>query len=99
MKIRIKTNDYRGFEEFPIASIRYNLDEEGIPVDIIIGATEDVLEHISEFAQIGYNVRHLIVDGFLDSDAELILAGATHEALYARLNHFNVVEAKRVIYK
>lgn len=99
MKIRIKTNDYRGFEEFPIVSIKYNLDEEGIPVDIAINATEDVLEHISEFAQIGYNVRNLILDGFLDSDVKLILAGATHEALYARLNHFNVVEAKRVIYE
>lgn len=44
MKIRIKTNDYRGFEEFPIASIRYNLDEEGIPIDITIGATEDAVE-------------------------------------------------------
>lgn len=98
MKIRIKTNDYRGFEEFPIVSIRYNLDEKGIPVDITIGATEDVLVRISEFAQIGYNIRNLIIDGFLDSDAELILAGATHEALYARLNYFNVVEAKRVIY-
>ena len=99
MKIRIKTNDYRVFEEFPIVSIKYSLDENGVPVDIVIAANEETLEHISEFAQIGYNVRHLIVDGFLDSDAELILAGATHEALYARLNHFNVVEAKRVIYK
>ena len=99
MKIRIKTNDYRGFEEFSIVSIKYQLDKNGVPVDIIIAGTEDVLEHISEFAQIGYNVRHLIVDGFLDSDAGLILAGATHEALYARLNHFNVVEASEVIYK
>jgi len=99
MKIRIKTNDYRVFEEFPIVSIKYQLDEEGIPVDITIGATEDVLEHISEFAQIGYNIRHLIVDGFLTGDEELILKGASHEALYARLNHFNVVEAREVIYK
>lgn len=99
MKIRIKTNDYRGFEEFPIVSIKYQLDEKGIPVDIAIGATEDVLEHISEFAQIGYNIRHLIVDGFLTGDVELIIKGASHEALYARLNHFNVVEASKVIYK
>lgn len=99
MKIRIKTNDYRGFEEFPIVSIKYSLDENGVPVDVIITGTEDVLEHISEFAQIGYNIRHLIVDGFLDSDVKLILAGATHEALYARLQHFNVLEANEVIYK
>ena len=98
MKIRIKTNDYREFEEFPIVSIKYQLDENGVPIDITIAGTKDVLEHISEFAQIGYDVKNLVVDGFLDSDAELILAGATHAALYARLNHFNVVEAKRVIY-
>jgi hypothetical protein len=24
--------------------------------------------------------------------------GATHEALYARLNHFNVLEANKVLY-
>lgn len=99
MKIRIKTNDYRKFEEFPIVSIKYELDENGVPVDIAIAANEETLEHISEFAQIGYNIRHLIVDGFLTGDEELIIKGATHEALYARLNHFNVVEAKKVIYK
>jgi hypothetical protein len=29
----------------------------------------------------------------------LIIKGATYEALYARLQHFNVVEASKVIYK
>ena len=95
MKIRIKTNDYRGFEEFPIVSIKYQLDENGMPVDIIIAGTEEVLEHIAEFASIGWNMKEL------DWGSNFILKdkGATHEALYARLQHFNVLEAKEVIYK
>ena len=94
MKIRIKTNDYRGFEEFPIVSIKYQFDEEGIPIDIAITGTEEVLEHIAEFASVGWNIKELNWD-----DPLLIINGATHEALYARLQHFNVVEAKSVIYK
>lgn len=95
MKIRIKTNDYRGFEEFPIASIKYQLDENGVPVDIVVAGTEEILEHIAEFASIGWNIREL------DENDSIFLMekGATHEALYARLNHFNVVEASEVIYR
>lgn len=92
MKIRVKTNDYREFEEFPVASVKYQLDESGVPVDIIIAGTEETLEHIAEFASIGWNIREL-------DDWDSSALGATHEALYARLQHFNVVEAKAVIYK
>lgn len=99
MKIRIKTNNYEGFEEFPIVCIKYQLDENGIPVDIVIAATEEVLEHISVFASIGYNIRELDTAPWSKDDLMLIIKGATHEALYARLNHFNVVEASEVIYK
>ena len=95
MKIRIKTNDYRGFEDFPIVSIKYQLDENGVPVDIMITGTEEILENIAEFASIGWSIREL------DENDSVILRvkGATHEALYARLNHFNVAEASKVIYK
>lgn len=95
MKLRIKTGDYREFEEFPIVCIKYQLDENGIPVDIVIAGTEQELEHIAEFASIGWNIREL------DENDSIFLMeeGATHEALYARLQHFNVLEAKVVIYR
>ena len=94
MKLRIKTNDYREFEEFPIVCIKYQLDENGIPVDIAIAGTEQALEQIAEFASIGCNIREL------DENDSIFLMekGATHEALYARLQHFNVLEAKNVIW-
>ena len=95
MKIRIKTDDYRRFEEFPIVSIKYSLDENGVPVDIVIAGTEEVLEHIAEFASIGWNIRELDENDSIF----LMMKGATHEALYARLQHFNVVEYSEVIYK
>lgn len=94
MKIRIKTNDYREFEEFPIVSIKYDIDETGVPVDIVIRANEETLEHIAEFSSIGWNMKELD-----DYEREYTWAkGATHEALYARLNHFNVLEANKVLY-
>ena len=96
MKIRIKTNDYREFEDFSVVSIKYQLDENGVPVDIIITGTEEVLEHIAEFASIGWNIKELD-----DWGSNFILKdkGATHEALYARLQHFNVLEANEITYK
>ena len=94
MKIRIKTNDYREFEEFPIVSIRYDIDETGVPVDIVIRANEETLEHIAEFSNIGWNMKELD-----DYERKYTWAKeATHEALYARLNHFNVLEANKVLY-
>lgn len=94
MKIRIKTNDYRGFKEFPIISIKHELDENGMPVDIMIAGTEEVLEQIAEFSSIGWNIRELDEN----DSAILMMKGATHEALYARLNQFNVLEANKVLY-
>ena len=94
MKIRIKTNDYREFKEFPIISIKHELDENGVPVDIMIAGTEEVLEQIAEFASIGWNIRELDEN----DSVILMMKGATHEALYARLNHFNVLEANKVVY-
>lgn len=95
MKLRIKTNDYREFEEFPIVCIKYQLDENGIPVDIVIYGDENTLLDICEYSRLGFNIQPL------DSTYSYYenIQGATHEALYARLQPFDVLEAKNVIYK
>ena len=100
MKIKIKTNDYREFKEFPIVSLRHELDENGIPVDIVITGTEEILNAISEFAHIGCNIQELSTESWNSHNSSLlILKGATHEALYARLNSFEVLEATKIIYE
>jgi hypothetical protein len=98
MKIKIKTNDYREFKEFSIVTLKHELDENGIPVDIVITGTEEVLNAISEFAHIGCNIQELSSEPW-NICPSLIIKGATHEALYARLNSFEVLEADKVIYE
>lgn len=96
MKIRISTNDYREFVEFPIVTISYELDGEGNPIDITIAATKEVLAKIATFSNIGWNMH--ILDDYTPQELSLINAGATHQALYARLNSFEVLEANHVSY-
>ena len=97
MKLKIKTGDYREYMEFPITSIQYEIDDNNIPVDIVISGTKEVLESIGEFAILGNNIRAL--DDNDSYDIVLILKGATHEGLYARLPEFTVLGAKKCIYK
>lgn len=94
MKIRIETDDYREFVEFPIAAIKYQIDEKG-PIDIEIYGTEEALNDICDFALIGCNMQEI--------DKEIqwrkSLWEATHECLIARLPKFTIIEADICFYE
>lgn len=81
--MKIKFNDGREYEVFSVA---YQLDENGIPVDIVIYGTKEVLEQIAEYASIGVNIQ------------ECDWVSDMPNALYARLQPFTVIEADRVQY-
>lgn len=81
--MKIRFNDGR---EYDVFSVTYQLDENGIPVDIIIYGAKEVLEQIAEYASIGVNIQ------------ECDWVSDMPNALYARLQPFTVIEADRVQY-
>ena len=81
--MKIKFNDGMEYEVFYVT---YQLDENGIPIDIIIYGTKEVLEQIAEYASIGVNIQ------------ECDWVSDMPNALYARLQPFTVIEADRVQY-
>ena len=93
--MKIKFNDGRECEVF---SVTYQLDENGIPVDIIIYGAKEVLEQIAEYASIGVNIQECDWDSALQSDMWMHYADHVHNALYARLQPFIVIEADKVQY-
>ena len=97
MKIRIKTGDWRQFEDFSITGIHYEMDEHDCPVDIIIYGTEDTLDEISQYAMLGCNIRPL--EDCFGEEIRMKALGATHTGLFARLPEFTIHGASRVIYQ
>ena len=77
-----------GFCEFEVAEVAYELDEFGKPVDISIVSDEETLIRISEFASIGCNIQETYRVGI----------GEVYEALFARLDDFEIVDAKHIYY-
>ena len=93
--MKIKFNDGREYEVF---SVTYQLDENGIPVDIIIYGTKEVLEQIASYAYIGVNIQECDWSSSIQSGMWRHYADHVCEALYARLKPFTVIEADRVQY-
>ena len=93
--MKIKFNDGREYEVF---SVTYQLDENGIPVDIIIYGAKEVLEQIAEYASIGVNIQECSWDRAMQSGMWMHYADPVYEALYARLEPFTVRFADRVQY-
>ena len=93
--MKIKFNDGREYEVF---SVTYQLDENGIPVDIIIYGAKEVLEQIAEYASIGVNIQECDWVSAMQSDMWMHYADHVHNALYARLQPFTVIEADKVQY-
>lgn len=74
--MKIKFNNGR---EYNVLSVSYESDEMGIPVDIIITGSKEVLLSIAdEQCLLGFNIQQ----DPLSSDASI------HKALYGRLREF-----------
>lgn len=93
--MKIKFNDGMEYEVF---SVTYQLDENNIPVDIVIYGTKEALEQIAEYASIGVNIQEYDWVSALQSDMWLHYSDHVCNALYARLQPFTVIEADRVQY-
>lgn len=92
MIITIKTGDYRGYTEFSVAGVLYDVDSNNIPVDIVVYGNEETLQAIAEFACGEGNLREL--EEYYPIEKQMADLGATHACLYARMNEFKVREAE-----
>ena len=78
--MKIKFNNGR---EYDVLSVSYESDEMGIPVDIIITGSKEVLLSIAdEQCLLGSNIQQ----DSLSSDASI------HKALYGRLREFTLTK-------
>ena len=93
--MKIKFNDGMEYEVFYVT---YQLDKNGIPVDIIIYGTKEVLEQIAKYASIGVNIQECDWVSLLQSGLWMHYADYICNALYARLQPFTVIEADKVQY-
>lgn len=93
--MKIKFNDGR---EYDVFSVTYQMDENDIPIDIVIYGTKEVLEQIAEYASIGVNIQEY--DWVSDMQLGMWMHYADHvfNALYARLQPFTIIEVDRVQY-
>lgn len=81
--MKIKFNDGR---EYDVFSVTHQMDENDVPIDIVIYGTKEVLEQIAEYASIGVNIQ------------ECDWVSDMPNALYARLQPFTIIEADRIQY-
>lgn len=93
--MKIKFNDGR---EYDVFSVTHQMDENNVPIDIVIYGTKEVLEQIAEYASIGVNIQECDWDRAMQSDMWMYYADHVCEALYARLQPFTVIEADKVQY-
>ena len=93
--MKIKFNDGMEYEVFYVT---YQLDENGIPVDIIIYGTKEVLEQIAKYASIGVNIQECDWVSANQSGMWMHYADRVCKALYARLEPFIVRFADKVQY-
>ena len=93
--MKIEFNDGMEYEVF---SVTHQMDENDVPIDIVIYGTKEVLEQIAEYASIGVNIQECTWDRAMQSGMWMHYADHVHNALYARLQPFAVIEADRVQY-
>ena len=93
--MKIKFNDGREYEVF---SVIYQMDENDVPIDIVIYGTKEVLEQVAEYASIGVNIQECNWDNVFQSGVWEHYSDHVCEALYARLEAFTIIHAGRVQY-
>lgn len=83
-------------QSFQVEGISHEVDEFDRPIDINIIAEKEVLEQISEFALVGFNMQPLE----FPCRRAFILPGkdGLYECLCARLQPFVVTKCKSIIY-
>ena len=93
--MKIKFNDGR---EYDVFSVTYQMDENDVPIDIVIYGTKENLEQIAEYASIGVNIQECDWVSANQSGMWMHYADHVYKALYARLEPFTVRFADRVQY-
>lgn len=98
--MKIKFNDGR---EYDVFSVTHQMDENDVPIDIVIYGTKEVLEQIAEYASIGVNIQEMDWVSIMQSGLWMHYADYIcnvlydiHTALYARLQPFTIIEAGKV---
>lgn len=93
--MKIKFNDGM---EYKVFSVAYQMDENNVPVDIVIYGTKEVLEQIAEYASIGINIQKCDYISVMQSDLWIYYSKYLYDALYARLEPFTIIEADKIQY-
>ena len=93
--MKIKFNDGMEYEVFYVT---YQLDENDVPIDVVIYGNKEVLEQIAKYASIGVNIQEGDWVSIMQSGLWMHYADYIYEALYARLEPFTVRFADKVQY-
>lgn len=93
--MKIKFNNGR---EYDVFSVTHQMDENDVPIDIVIYGTKENLEQIAEHASIGVNIQECDWVRAVSSGMEMHYADHVCDALYARLEPFTVRFADKVQY-
>ena len=93
--MKIKFNDGM---EYDVFSVTHQMDENDVPIDIVIYGTKENLEQIAEYASIGVNIQECDWDNVFQSGVWEHYSDHVCEALYARLEPFTVRFADKVQY-
>lgn len=82
-------------KSFQVERISYEVDDSNRPIDIQIIGEKEILEQISEYASIGFNIKPL---EFPNDKLSIFLDKDMYECLCAHLQPFVVTKHKSVIY-
>lgn len=80
--------DYYG--KFDVYSVTYSIDEDGMPIDICIVASSDVIKELND--------NNLLGNYHLDSLTDPKTGKLYSESLSARLPNFQIIEADKAYF-
>lgn len=82
-------------KSFQVERISYEVDDSNRPIDIQIIGEKEILEQISEYASIGFNIQSL---EFPNDKLSILTDKDMYECLYAHLQPFVITKYKSIIY-